>query len=107
MRLLLILALLAASVGLAPPAAAQTDHRMAQHHSHAMHGDHRRGGHEGDHDTGKAAALAHVCPGCALLGQPDMADAGMLPAALPRLPANPPLPRSFDANPIPPPPRFA
>lgn len=100
MRLFLILALLVASAGFAPAAGAHAHSDLARHHMHHQ-------GHDGDSDTGKAHAVAHVCPGCALVGQPFVAAAGPAPIALPRLPANPPSPRSFDANPIPPPPRSA
>ena len=106
MRLLLILALLIASVGFGPPVAAQAHHEPTQHHSHTAHDDHRHGEHDGDrHD--EAFAAAHVCLGCALVGQAVVAEDSMIPTALPRLPENPPSLHSFDANPIPPPPRLS
>ena len=106
MRLLLILALLVASVGFGPTVAAQAHHEATQHHSHAADGDHRHGEHDGDRQD-EAFGAAHVCLGCALVGQPADAVGSMLPTPLPRLPGNPPSLRSFDSNPIPPPPRLS
>lgn len=102
MRLFLILALLVASAGFAPAVGAH-----APAHSDMARHDMHHQSHDGDSDTGKAHAVAHVCPGCALVGQLVVAAAGPIAIALPRLPANPRSPRSFDANPIPPPPRSA
>ena len=102
MRLMLILALLLSSLAFVQPADAHADHpAAAQHHSLA--------GHEqgGDRDGTASHALAHVCPGCALVGAATVAGGAVEPPALPELPANPPAPASFDANPIPPPPRSA
>ena len=107
MRLLLILALLFASVTFGQPAAAHDHHEAMQHHADMAQGDHRRHGHEGELDDGKSHAVVHVCPGCALIGQPVVAEAALASAALPGLPANPPSLHSFQDNPIPPPPRPA
>ena len=106
MRLLLILALLIASVGFGPPVAAQAHHEPTQHHSHTAHDDHRHGEHDGDRRD-EAFAAAHVCLGCALVGQSAVTGGSTVPAALPCLPGNPPSLRSFDSNPIPPPPRLS
>ena len=106
MRLLLILALVMVSVGFGPPAGAREHHERAQHHAMAAHGEHGNE-HDGDQDRGATHAVAHICPGCALVGQAIVLDDGAAPHALPDLPANPPALVSFDANPIPPPPRFA
>ena len=106
MRLLLILVLLVASLGFGPPAGAQAHHDATQHQSHAAHGDHRHGEHDGDRRD-EAFAAAHVCLGCALVGQAAVAEGSTIPTSLPRLPGNPPSLRSFDSNPIPPPPRLS
>lgn len=107
MRLLLIFALLLASATFGPPGNAQAHHDDAQHHSHAAEGHHEHGGPDGTHDSDGAHAVVHVCPGCAVFDQLLVADAGAAHVALPRLPANPLSPRSFHANPIPPPPRLS
>ena len=106
MRLLLIAVLMVASLGFAPSAGAQAHHETAEHHSHAAHDEHSSGGQQ-DHGKEKTSAVVHVCPGCAFLSAPMLADAGPVPMALPRLPANPASLRSFNANPIPPPPRLS
>lgn len=105
MRLLLILALLAASLGFGPPASARSHHDRGEHASHAATHDH---GLQNDREEqGKGHAVVHVCPGCAFLGAPTLPQELVVSLRLPRLPANPPSLRSFDANPIPPPPREA
>lgn len=104
MRFLLILALLVASIGFGPPVAAQSHHDAAEHH--VADGGLGHGEHEGDWQD-KTWPMAHVCAGCALLNQSFLADTGIAPVALPRLPENPPSLGSFHANPIPPPPRLS
>jgi hypothetical protein len=101
MRLLLILALMIASIGVGPPAGARENHEHAQHHPVTAHGEH-----DGDGERSAAHAVAHVCPGCALVGEAVVLEEEMVPQALPGLPANPPALVAFGANPIPPPPRF-
>lgn len=100
MRLLLILALLLSSLAFAQPAGAHADHQAAApHHSHA--------GHEDGQDGAAGQAVAHICPGCAVVGAAAAIGAAVEPPALPERPANPPALASFDAHPIPPPPRSA
>lgn len=108
MRLLLILALLAASLGFGPPAGARADAGQGDAASAVAGHDHGRGeprdhGERGEH--GKGHATVHVCPGCAFLGAAAMPEDVVPPAGLPRPRANSPILPSFDANPIPPPPR--
>lgn len=102
LRVLLIVALLVSALGFAPPANAHARHAAEHHHAH---GDRPAGEHREDH--GKVPAAVHVCPGCAFLAQPVVAAAVAVPAPLPYLRGNARLPRAFDANPIPPPPRRA
>lgn len=104
MRLFLILCLLAASVFMGPPGSAQA------HDQHAlqvqmMNGHHHDGAPDQGGDNGKAHAVAHVCPGCALVAQTFVAASAFDIRALPKLPANPPSLKAFHSNPIPPPPR--
>jgi hypothetical protein len=104
-RLLLILALIVASAGFGPAAGARAEQPATHHHHGAAH---QHGDHGDSQEQGNGAPTAiHVCPGCAMIGQPAIAALASPPAALPRLPANPPSLRSFDAHPIPPPPRPA
>ena len=103
-RVLLIFALLIASAFMGPPASAQVHDQQAQHQSHAMNGHHHKAPDE-EQNNGKAHAVAHVCPGCALVAQPLLAEIGADPRALPQLPPNPASLQAFHSNPIPPPPR--
>ena len=107
MRLLLILALVIASVTFGPPAAAQPEHEMGQHHTQMAYSHHSQDGHRGSAGENTSHAVTHVCPGCALMGEPQVAGAEAPLVALPALPPNPHSLRSFHANPIPPPPRTA
>jgi hypothetical protein len=107
MRVLLILALLLASVFMGPQAGAQSHAEHAQHQMHAMTGHQHDGGQDQDRDGGKAHAALHVCPGCALVAPPLLRERTVERLALPRRPANPPSLTAFNANPIPPPPRGA
>ena len=105
MRLLVIFALLLVSLGLGPSAGAQTHQEgAAQHQSHAAHEEHRRGG-EGDREHDEVQRVAHVCPGCAFLVAPPLADGAATRTSVPGLPFDPPSLQSFHANPVPPPPR--
>lgn len=105
MRLMLIFALLIASLGFGPPVEAQAQHHRDEHAAHTAAHDH--GSHDNREEEGKGSAIAHVCPGCAFLGAPFPPQERASPAGLPRLFANSPSLRSFNANPIPPPPRRA
>ena len=107
MRLLLILALLITSVGMVAPVVAQAGEAPSHDHAAMEHAGHHDTGQDGDADTGSEHAAVHVCPGCALVDDALFADPALASAALPQLPANPASPASFDANPIPPPPRLA
>jgi hypothetical protein len=107
MRLLVIFALLLVSLGLGPPAGAQAHHEgAAQHQSHATHEEHRRGA-EGDRERDEVQRVAHVCPGCAFLVEPPLADGAAMRISVPGLPFDPPSLQSFHANPISPPPRLS
>jgi hypothetical protein len=107
MRLLVIFALLLVSLGLGPPASAQEHHEGAgQHQSHGTHEEHRRGG-EGDREHHEVQPVAHVCPGCAFLAEPPLADGAATRISVPRLPLDPPSLQPFHANPISPPPRLS
>jgi hypothetical protein len=106
MRLLLVLALLLASLGFGPPASAQAHHEAAaQHRSPAAHDEHRRSD-DGDRTHDEIQPVAHGCTGCAFLVEPALADAAAAPALLPSLPSDPVSLQAFHANPIPPPPRM-
>jgi len=107
MRLLVIFALLLVSLGLGPPAGARAHHEAAaQHQSHATHDEHRRGG-EGDREHDEVQRVAHVCPGCAFLVEPPLADEAATRISVPRLPFDPPSLQPFHSNPISPPPRLS
>ncbi len=102
MRLLLIFALLLASLGFGPQASAQPHREVAgQHHA----GHERDPGSDRTHD--EAQPVAHVCAGCAFLAEAPLGAIAAPPASVPRLPADPPSLQPFHANPIPPPPRGA
>jgi hypothetical protein len=100
-RLLLILALVLASLSFGAPANAHSPDAHAGHH--AMAG----GEHAPQPDEGKPQPVAHVCPGCAVVGQPAaVALAEPAPALAPLLAEARSL-SSFHARPIAPPPRRA
>jgi hypothetical protein len=104
MRVLLILSLMFASAIMGPAVSAHEVHEA--HHSHSM--DRHQGDDPGGRrDNDKAHAVAHVCPGCALVDQQVVSEFSPVPIMLPKLPAVPPLLASIEANPIPPPPRVA
>jgi hypothetical protein len=103
MRLLLIFALLIASAFMGGAASTEAHAQEAQHQSHAMEGHHHD--RAPDQDSGKTHAVAHVCPGCALVAQPLLAEVASDPRALPQMPPNAASLQAFHSNPIPPPPR--
>ncbi|HWK42198.1 MAG TPA: DUF2946 family protein [Croceibacterium sp.] len=109
MRLLLILVLLFASLGFVPTASAQAGHCHDQGQAQQMHGQHGEGhhGNRDREDRGGAAAIVHVCVGCAIMASSDALTVPAQRPGLPRSAAESSLPPAFDANPIPPPPRLA
>jgi len=101
-RALIILSVLLASIGFGPVASAQSELEPACH-SMPVKGD--QPGEQNKHDG--AVAITHVCVGCALVGDQvhaGPADTGTAAALKPHNDATPP---SFNASPIPPPPRTA
>lgn len=99
MRLLLIFALLFASVSFGAPVNAHASGEHASHHSMAV------GEHDQHQDEGKPQPLAHVCPGCALVGQAALATMTEQTPTLPPLLVEARSLSSFEARPIAPPPR--
>ena len=100
MRLLLIFALLFASLGFGSPANAHAPDEHARH-PHAV----AAGEHAPTQEESKPQPMAHVCPGCAVVGQSTLVAMAEPARTLP-----PPLVEarslsSFEARPIAPPPR--
>lgn len=103
-RLLVLAALLLASLGMTPAMAAGTAGAMHR----GMDAQHSRSHEYGTHDgtqNGPADAVAHSCPGCAVFVSTAefAAEAPRIP--LPDLPTDPLQPASIVTSPIPPPPR--
>lgn len=101
MRLLLILALLLASVSFGTSASAHSPDEHAAHHAMAA------GEHAPPHEDGKPQPIAHVCPGCAVVGELAPVARAEPALALPPLQAEARSLSSFASRPIAPPPRRA
>lgn len=106
LRALLIMALLAASLGFAPVAKVQANDAAEHHHAHVEHGDQQKGHGDAQHHGGEHA-VAHVCLGCAVVGHVTMIDVAAAPAGVPDMPTDQASMQSFQSNPIPPPPRLS
>jgi hypothetical protein len=101
-RVLIILSVLLASIGFGPLASARSGLEPA---CHSMSVNTDQPGEQNKHDG--AVPITHVCVGCALVGDQVHAGPADTPIAAPLKPHNDTAPSSFNANPIPPPPRTA
>jgi hypothetical protein len=101
-RILIILSVLLAFIGFGPGASARSEMGPACHASLA---DGDQEGEQDKHDGG--VAITHVCVGCALVGDQVHVGPAETPTAAALKPGNDAAPCSFNANPIPPPPRTA